>query len=306
MSKNICIVGAARSELVVLVPHLAGPGETVLAEELSEAAGGRGVRQALAASRLGAQVSFLGCIGDDPRASELRTVLTAAGIDLTHLRVREGVASGLGLVQLLPDGKCATTRVPGANAKLRPADLDEAAKEIRAADLLLVQAEVPAEAAARAIELARDSTPVVLHAAPATGLDPLLRKDIGLLVVSPEQANELVHDASGDVGAAGLARRLACLGPERVVMPLGPEGAIHFNGEEVKTLEAFTQETLDARRAEDAFVAALAVAIAEGARLKDAVRMAVAAASLAGAAKAGLEAFPTREAVEELVHQDAR
>lgn len=306
MSKNIVIVGAARTDLVLHVPRLAGPGETVVAEEMLESAGGRGVRQALAASRLGAEVSFVGCIGDDPRAAELRTLLTAAGVDLTYLRSREGVASGLGLVQLLPDGTSATTRVPGANARLRAADIDEASKEIRAADMLVVQAEVSAEAAARAIELAHESTPVLLHAAPATDLDPLLLKQVGLLVVTREQANELVHDASGDVGAAGLARRLACLGPERVVMPLGAEGAIHFNGEEVKTLEAFTQETLDARRAEDAFVAALAVAIAEGARLKDAVRMAVAAASLAGSAKAGLEAFPTREAVEELVHQNAR
>ncbi len=298
MSKSICVVGVACADVVVRVPRLATPGETVVADEVSEAPGGRGLSQAIAASRLGAKVSFVGCIGDDARGSDLRGALATEGVELHHARTLERTPSAVCVHQLLPDGRVASTLVPGASVRLSAADLDEAAKEIRAADVLLLQGELPPEVNRRAIEIAGGGPRVVLHAAPASGVVPELLRDVALLVAGREEAVLLLGDTAGDVAPAGLARRLGCLGPERVVLDLGAEGALHFHGTELSSQEAAELESHGPLGRADAFVAALAVQLAEGARMKDALRLASTAAALAGGTSGGPASLPTRERVE--------
>lgn len=298
MSKSICVIGVARMEIVLRAAQLAGPGETVLGLELVESPGGRGLAQAVAASRLGAKVGFVGRLGDDARGSDLRGALATAGVDLQHTQSSAGAASGVALLQVLPDGRVASTLVPGAEAHLCVEDVDGAAQSIRAADVLLLQAEAPAAVNRRAIEIADGSTPVVLHAAPAGALEAELLAGVDLLVASRAQACALLGDGGGEISPAGLARRLACLGPQRVVLQLGAEGALHIHGTELSSQERWGVAAIDRLGCEDAFVAALAVQRAEGARIKDALRLASVAAGLAGATSAGLAALPMRDKVE--------
>ena len=305
MAKNICIVGAARMDLQVRAQRLPQIGETELGTSYTPVPGGRGLIQAVACSRLGAKVSFVGCIGDDAFGAELRTVLTADGVDIQHLR-RSEEPTGVGLITTLPTGRSAVTLGPGANGALTQDDVEEAAKEIRAADLLILQSEVPQEANLHALEIAKETTEVVFHASPAAGFDASLLQDVRLLVTNPRDSAGLLGDAAGDVSPAGLARRLACLGAERVVLHLDEEGAIHFNGEDVKTIEPVAGEFVCDQCVEDAFLAALAVARSEGARLKDAAALACAAAAHARATPAGLASLATREKLEEMLERDAR
>ncbi len=302
MTTHVCVLGSIHMDLVVRAPRFARPGETVIGGDFDIHPGGKGANQAVAASRMGAQVSLVGCLGDDDWGSELRGALAAAGVDIQKVRTCEKTHTGVGIVTVLPHGENSIVVAPGANGRLRPEDVDEASGLISDADVLVLQNEVPEQANARAIELARKAnTVVIFNAAPAAGLSHALLRDVDLLVANREEAGDLVGDEEREVAPKGLARRLASYGPDRVVITLDADGALHFNGEEMKTFEAFQVDAVDATGSGDAFVGALATLRAEGARLKDAVRFACAAGALAATSQGGLPSMPQRDAVEQLI-----
>jgi ribokinase len=306
MSSSICVVGSINMDLVVRAPRPAKPGETVIGERFERYPGGKGANQAVTASRMGAQVSLVGRVGDDDWGAELRTLFTAEGIDVHHVHTSEGVHTGVGVITVLPDGDNAIVVAPGANSVLTPNDVEAAAKEISQADVLVLQCEIPAEANARAVELADEKTVVLLNAAPAQEVPPAYLKDVDFLVVNRIEASALVGDLEQEISPAGLARRLTSLGPDRVVVTLGPQGAVLFNGEEVQHFEGFAVDSIDQTAAGDAFVGALAVLRSEGARLKDPVRHGCAAGALATTVKGAVPSLPTREQVEEFLASPAR
>ena len=301
MTSSVCVIGSIHMDLVVRAPRFPQPGETVLGDAFDMHPGGKGANQAVAASRMGAQVSLVACQGDDSWGSNLRGVLAAEGIDIQHVRTVETANTGVGIVTVVPDGENTVVVAPGANGELSPEDVDGASSLIADADVLLLQAEVPAETNARALELARKSeTPVVFNASPGDGVQPDLMKHVDLLVVNRDEACAIVGDEEHEVSPSGLARRLASYGPDRVVVTLGREGAIHFNGKSIKNFSAFDVDCIDATASGDAFVGALATLRAEDARLKDAVRYACAAGALATTIAGAIPSLPSREAVEAL------
>jgi len=302
MASSVCVVGSINMDLVVRAPRFARPGETVLGETFDVHPGGKGANQAVAASRMGAQVSFVGCLGDDDFGSSLRGCLTSEGVDITKMRTCEKVRTGVGIITVTPDGENAIVVAPGANAKFTNEDVEQASSAIADADVLILQAEVPFETNLRAIEIAKKAnTAVLLNAAPAVGLPTELLRDVDALVVNRDEACTIVGDEEREVSPSGLARRLASFGPERVVVTLGAEGALHFDGQEVTTFEAFPVSCVDTTAAGDAFVGALATMRAEGVRLIEAVRYACAAGALATTVKGAVPSLPVREAVEALV-----
>lgn len=302
MSARICCVGSIHMDLVVRASRFPEPGETLMGVDFEMHPGGKGANQAVAAGRMGAQVRMVGCLGDDNWGAEMRAVLAAEGVDIQHVRTDEKHPTGVAMVTVVPGGEHSIVVAPGANARFLPDDLDAAAGAIAEADVLICQAEIPAETNMRAMEIARNAnTSVVFNAAPAVGLDPDLLKQVDLLVVNRAEARRLVGDGEGEVAPTGLARRLASYGPDRVVITLASEGAIHFNGQEMESFEAFEVESVDSTAAGDAFVGALAVLRSEGARLKDAVRYACGSGALATGASGAIPSLPTRESVESLV-----
>jgi len=302
MSCRICCVGSIHMDLVVRAPRFPECGETLMGGEFERYPGGKGANQAVAAGRMGAQVRMVGCLGDDSWGAAMRGALTVEGVDIQHVRTDEKHATGVAVVTVVPGGEHSIVVAPGANAHLMPDDLDQASGAIAEADVLIVQAEIPVETNLRAMEIAKNSnTAVVFNAAPAVGLDPELLKRVDLLVVNCAEARRLVGDDEGEVAPTGLARRLASYGPDRVVITLASEGAIHFNGQEMESFEAFPVECVDSTAAGDAFVGALAVLRSEGARLMDAVRHACGAGALAAGTAGAIPSLPTRDEVDALV-----
>jgi len=302
MSTSVCVVGSIHMDLVVRAPRFPRPGETLLGGAFAIHPGGKGANQAVAAGRMGAHVSLVGCLGDDDWGSRLRGVLAAEGIDISHVRTNERAHTGVGIVTVVPSGENTIVVSPGADESLKPADVDEASSVIADASVLVLQGEVPFASNARALEIAKKSnTTVLFNAAPAAGVPHEALRDVDVLVVNVAQARALVGDEGREVSPKGLARRLASYGPERVVLTLGNEGALHFNGQEMEQFEAFPVEEVDSTASADAFVGALATLRAEGARLKDAVRYACAAAALASTAEGAIPSLPQRDAVEALV-----
>lgn len=304
MSSRVCVVGALHRDLVVRAARFPQPGETVLGEDFALYIGGKGANQAVAASRLGARVALIGAVGDDEWGRAVRSALTSEGIDLAAVKNLDGVHTGVGLITVVPGGENTVVVAPGADLSVTAEDVGRASGAIADADVLLVQGELRPEATLHAMEIARNSnTVVVYNAAPALALPEGFLRQVDVLVASRGEAAELLGDGAHEIGPDGLARRLASLGPERVILTLGEEGALHFNGSELEHVPAFAVEAVDATGAGDAFAAALAVQRSEGARLRDAVRFACAAGALASTRPGALPALPLRAAVEALLRQ---
>jgi len=293
-------------DVVVSAPRLPVLGETVLGSALGLYPGGKGANQAVAASRLGATVRFVGVVGDDEWGSKIRSVLAADGVDLQWLRSTEKKPTGVGTIVVLPDGTNAITVAPGANETLSEEHVEAAGQAIRTADVVVLQGEVPRAANLRAVELAKDASAFILmNAAPASQIDRNALEAVNLLVVNEGEARTLLDLSDSSVAPGGLARRLVTLGPDRVVLTIGCEGAVYFDGKDLLTLDAFEVECVDSTAAGDAFVAALAVHRAEGERVRDCLRAACAAGALAVGKKGAIPSLPARTEVESFLSAHA-
>lgn len=291
---RVCVVGSLNMDLVIRTPRLAREGETVLGGAYRTFAGGKGANQAVAASRLGAMVTLIGCIGDDPHGVKLLETLRAeAGkadtFNLFHVIVRAGESTGLALITVADGGENAIVVSPGANATLTPADIEAAADSIRACDVLLMQLEVPTPALQAAAQIAHDAgKSIVLNAAPARALPPDLLRRVDVLVANRSEASRLLQ-LEASVDPARLAMSLLAMGPPTVVVTLGAQGAILNSRGRMRRVPTPHVTAVDTTGAGDAFCGALASmwpTVARATKGNDelrAVEHAVAFASAAGA-----------------------
>jgi ribokinase len=171
MAASIAVVGSINIDLVTKTARIPKPGETVIGGDLNTMPGGKGANQAVAAARLGANVSMVGRVGDDVFASRLRQNLADAKVDVTYVFESPHSASGVALIVVDEAGENCIIVASGANAKVTPADVEAAADVIATADVLLLQLEIPLEAVLRAAELGhQQGVKVILNPAPARAL----------------------------------------------------------------------------------------------------------------------------------------
>jgi ribokinase len=301
---RILVIGSANMDVVLQAQRLPGPGETVLGDRMTTAAGGKGANQAVAAARLGAQASFVGCIGRDAWGEELRARLIEDGVDVSLLRCDPEHATGTAFILVEPGGRNRIVVLPGANLALSSADVDAALEEGQVWDALLVQLEVDVETSLYAIERGRArGIPVVLDAGPARRLH--LERLAGLTILTP---NESEASALTSIEIRGVedARRAAQVleertGAQHVVLKLGERGALVRRGGRYELVEAFRVQAVDTTAAGDAFTAALALKHCEGAPIENAVRYANAAGAIAVTRLGAQPSLPGAEEVEELL-----
>lgn len=300
---RIIVIGSINMDLVARVARLPSPGETVTGRDLQFIPGGKGANQAVAAARLGAQVTMIGRVGDDPFGQALLSGLQAEGIATQHVQVVPQCASGLAWIGVGDDGGNAITVVAGANGRMTPEDISACESVIADADAVLLQLEIPLETAARAGELARhhrvltilDSAPV-----PTQPLPPALWTAD---VLSPNQteAEALTGIYVDTIPAAyQAAADLRSRGAVWVVIKLGELGAVWMDDEgRSGHVPARKIQPVDTTAAGDAFTAALAVALAEEQPLPSAVQWGCTAGTLAAMRAGAQPAMPTRNEVEE-------
>jgi ribokinase len=296
----VTVLGSLNTDISLLVPHLPGPGETVLASAAATfGAGGKGANQAVAAARLGAAVSMVGCCGDDEFGARLRAGLAAEGIGVTGLRAVPGVASGLALITVDPAGENSIAVAAGANGLA--GDAEVAAAFAQPCDVLVLSAEIPAGVLGAALRRAlADGVRTVLNLAPVPGgAAGLLAECPGWLVVNAQEAAALAgrpggappqdEAALGRDAAAGLA---AGLGGGHVVVTLGAAGAALAGPSGTAAVPGFPVTAVDTVGAGDAFVGALAVALASGMDPAAAVTAACAAGAAAATRRGAQAALP--------------
>lgn len=305
MSSRLCVLGSVYMDLVMRTERFPHPGETLRGGDFRTYAGGKGADQAVAAARLGADIDLIGCIGDDAWGAEIRANLVAEGVGVDALQTLAEVPTGVGVIAVVPEGQNAIVLAPGANDCVEREHVERAREAIVGAQLFLAHPGVPDEALVCGLEIARAAgIPTVFNAAPIRPLPDGLFELVQVLVVNERQGRELAR-CDEQVSPAGLARRLGALGPERVVVTLGKRGAVLFDGINLYEQESFEVQSVDATASGDAFVGALAVALAEERRVEDCLRFACAAGSLSAASAGAMSSLPGRAAVDELVGKTA-
>jgi ribokinase len=276
---SITVVGSINLDVVAFCERLPRPGETLTDAELERVPGGKGANQAVAAARLGADVRFVGCVGDDEHGRLATVGLAEAGVDLSGLRVVADEPTGVALVIVDRGGDNQIVVAPGANRRLRPDDVDPGRS-----DAVLCQLEIPLETVTRAAE--RTDGIFCLNAAPARAvpLDTLER--CGLVV-----ANSFELDALGSSPLGGL-----------FALTLGADGALLLeNGEEVARAAPPSVTAVDGTAAGDAFCACLVVSLLEDRPHEEALRRACAAGAIAASRPGAQPSLPTAVEVDEMM-----
>ncbi|GAA4431671.1 ribokinase [Georgenia halophila] len=285
---QVTVVGSVNRDVVVRVPQLPRPGETLAARGTSERIGGKGANQAVAAARLGARTCWVGAVGHD--GADVLAALEAHGIDVGSAVRVEDVRTGTALVFVEDSGENMVVIDAGANGRIRPEDLPR-----RITGALLLQHEVPATVIDRAL-LAADGL-TILNPAPwrPVAAETLSRVDV--LVVNATELAELTGRPVPRDAAAAADAVAALDAVPTVVTTLGAGGAVIRHHGDTRHLAAPSVPSHDTVGAGDTFCGALAVALVEGADMVEAARFAVHAASIAVSRPGGQEAMPTAEEV---------
>jgi ribokinase len=293
----ISVFGSVHMDLVAYVETAPGRGETVTGRAFRMIPGGKGANQAIAAARAGAEVAFIGAVGDDPYGTELRRTLAESGAGTDRLRTVPG-SSGIAHIVVDDDAGNSIIVIPGANGSLTgPAPEDTAVIGVSSA--LLLQLELPMEAVVAAAHAARSAggVPVILTPAPARELPGELLDAVDVLVPNEHEAAALTGATDPEDAVRQLLERV----PE-VVVTLGSQGALYAarNGERLRVPQ-FPVTAVDTTGAGDTFAGALAVARAEGRPLAEALRFASAAAAISVQREGASTSMPTRADIDHLL-----
>lgn len=275
---SITVIGSVNLDFVATAAKLPAPGETVTDAMLARHPGGKGANQALAAARLGAEVTLVARVGADAMADEALALLQAEGVDLSLCAVDSAAATGVALIAVAADGENQITVAPGANAAFTPERLRTAAP-----GALICQLELPLATVAKAVSEAGGF--VCLNLAPAAVLPPEALARADLIVVNEGEAafyGEALH-------------RL----PGLVALTLGSRGAeLYRRGQRIAAATPPPVRAVDTTGAGDAFVAGLTLALLEGQEPQSALAFACAAGALAATRPGAQSSLPTRAEVE--------
>jgi ribokinase len=303
MAAHITVVGSLNMDLVARAPRIPQPGETIIGSDFHTVPGGTGANQAVAAARLGAQVSMVGRVGRDAFAESLLNNLAAAGVDHTFVVHDPQAATGVALIAVDDAGQNSIIVASGANVRLSPADVDGAEAAIAGADALLLQLESPLETVTRAAKVAHaHGVPVILNPAPARSLPGVLLALVDVLIPNESETALLTGLPVGDPAEAeAAATALRELGVGTVILTLGERGALLAREDGAEYFPAFEVTPVDTTAAGDAFVGGFAVALAEGRSLAEAVQWGNGAGALATTKLGAQPSLPTRQDLEGLL-----
>ena len=305
MTAKIVVVGSFNADLVSFMQRMPRPGETVHGDSFMTGAGGKGSNQAVAAARLGADVTFIGRLGKDVFAKLAYEIWDAEGINSDYVVQDEASATGVAPIFVDSAGENMIVVVLGANSRLQKSDIDAARSRIAAADVLLTQLEINNDMVTYALQVAKElGLTTILNPAPAAPIAPATVQLADYLTPNETELESLSGRPVSDANAATAAARAIMTGADQtVVVTMGAQGAQVVTRDQSDTLPSFAVEALDTTGAGDAFNAALAVGLAEGKSLRAAARFANAAAALCVTKAGAAASAPRRAEVDALLQK---
>ncbi|RON08535.1 ribokinase [Pseudomonas brassicacearum] len=282
MPAKVVVVGSLNMDLVTRAQRLPRAGETLHGKSFATVSGGKGANQAVASARLGAQVSMIGCVGNDAYGGQLRAALLAEQIDCRALTSVEG-SSGVALIVVDDSSQNAIVIVAGANSLLTPGVVAGFDAVLAAADVIICQLEVPMQTVGYVLKRGRElGKTVILNPAPATGPLPAdWYSSIDYLIPNEGEASALSGLPVDSLESAELAaNQLIAAGAGKVIITLGAQGSLFANGQSVEHFPAPKVKAVDTTAAGDTFVGGFAAALASGKSEAWAIRFGQVAAAL--------------------------
>ncbi len=307
---RVLVVGSLNIDLIVRCARVPSEGETVHGDDLVTAGGGKGANQAVAAARLGAQTAMVGRLGDDQFGARLRSALEEDGVDMRAVAADPDAATGAALILLETGGRNRIVIMGGANLRVADDEVAAARSLLKKSDVVLMQLETPVAVVAAVAKAARErDVTSVLDAGAATrqAMEAGLPGLIDVLSPNESEAATLTGIEVRDVDdARRAAAALREAGARDVVIKLGERGAYWLGEAGDLHVPEFHIEPVDSTAAGDAFTAALAIGIADGLAMPDAIRRANAAGALACLKLGAQPSMPTRDEVEAFLHERGR
>ena len=299
MKPPIVVIGSANTDLVIRVPQLPHPGETVTGGRFEIVAGGKGANQAVAAVRAGAHVTFIANVGCDPFGDAALKGLRRERIDTRYVARSFATPSGVALIMVGQGGENLIGVARGSNDELLPSHIDAAMPVIRAAQCLVVQLEIPLATVGRAIGLAnRHDVPALLNPAPAQRVPlKLLQQATWLTPNEGELAALTGLPTRNKSGVETAARKLQMQGVENILVTCGARGVFWCSEAGTRWFSTPQVRAIDTVGAGDCFSGAFAAAVAEGKSLEQAIRFAVAAAAISVTRPGAQSSMPTRREI---------
>ncbi|WLD93840.1 ribokinase [Alkalihalobacillus sp. AL-G] len=300
---NILVIGSFMMDLVVRTPRAPQKGETIIGTHFSRYPGGKGANQAVSAARLGGDVTMVGMLGNDSFGDDILEELQINQIN-TKFILRDNTSStGIGLVTVEEDGNNRIVIVPSANLNYRPTDLVNVESLIEKADILLVQLEMDISVTEEAISCAKQyGVPVILNPAPGRKLEDHLFEKVTYLTPNETEAELLTGikiNSIEDVKEAGNV--LLSKGVENVVITMADKGALIVNQLGSYHVPGYPVDIKDTVAAGDAFNGGLAIGVASGKSLKDAIHFANAVGALTVTKEGAIPSVPYLNEVQEFI-----
>lgn len=297
---GVVVVGSVTADLTTFSQRLPARGETIHGDDFTLVLGGKGANQVVAAGLAGAPASFVACVGTDLFHDLIVDGLTAAGVDITHLRAVAG-ATGIAHIRVDASAQNDIVMVPLANSALSEEQIDVALAELApSASVLLTQLEIPSALAIHAVRVGRGhGMTIVLDPAPAIPLPDDVWPDVDVVTPNETEASLLTGIEVTDAAtAADAGRWFLDRGARAAVITLAGEGALLVTADEVKHFPRFTVTPVDTTAAGDAFAGYLGAALAQGETLPDAIRRASAAGALTVTKRGASPSLPSGDEVD--------
>jgi ribokinase len=294
--KKILVIGSSNTDMVIKTTRFPQPGETILGGNFFMNQGGKGANQAVTVARLNGDVDFICKTGNDLFGDQSVALFRNEGINTEWIMRDEESPSGIALILIDNSGENSIVVASGANGNLSPEDIEKVSEVVFRSDYILMQLEIPLDTVEYVVNLASSKgKKVILNPAPAADLPQNLFEKIYLITPNKIEAELLsgikITDRDTTMKAA---KSLLDRGVKHVIITLGKEGAVSYNGE-FEWIPAETVEPSDTTGAGDVFNGALTVGLAEGLSMSDAVRFANKAAAISITRYGAIPSIPYRK-----------
>jgi len=301
-SGNILVIGSSNTDMVIKTEKMPAPGETILGGKFLMNPGGKGANQAVAASRLGGNVTFIAKRGNDLFGNQAVGIFMRENLDTQYIVKDNSLPSGVALITVDSSGENSIVVAPGANNNLKPEDIPDKIFNSNNFRILLLQLEIPlatVEYCAR--EAGRAGIRVILNPAPAQPLPDSLLRNLWLATPNEIEAETITGISIDDEATAGKAADILCeKGVSNVIITLGERGSYLCTDDFRGLIQGVKVTAVDTTAAGDIFNGALAVALAENASLKDATIFATKAAAISVTRMGAQASAPYRNELSEL------
>jgi ribokinase len=304
--KKIVVIGSSNTDMVINTSKFPGPGETVLGGKFFMNMGGKGANQALAAKRLGGEVSFIGKIGNDIFGRKAIDFLKSEGVVAENIFIDPVNSSGIAMIMVNQDGENSIIVADSSNNTLSPADIQTVLNVIDSGDIILLQLEIPIETVGFVSEYAKKADKkIILNPAPFTDIPAELFKNITFITPNENEAEQLTGiKIIDEKSALKSALILKEKGVENVIITLGPSGAFLLSEDYTGMISAPKVKAVDSTAAGDTFSGALAVAVSKGYQIENAIKFANFAAALSVTRYGAQNSIPFEKEVLEFLKKE--